>query len=149
MSTDNEKTLFQTSICLVMEPFLYLWLSYILIRQTTIPEFKRMKTAGIMTRRTFGIMFCLLGVWKIIFENSWWLNHFYEYRSAILYFILITMPFGLVISLFFDVKNSLRADYVSLSESKFKERPLSLITWDMWLVTGIGILFLIYNAISI
>jgi hypothetical protein len=133
----------------MLDGFLHLWFSYILIRQTTIPDFKCMKTAGIMTRRTFGIMFCLLGVERLIFDNSWWLNNFSEYRNIIPYFVLIIMSFGLIISLFFDVKNSLRADRVSLSKTRFKKQPLSLITWDMWLVTGIGLFFLIYYAISI
>ena len=133
----------------MIEGFLYLWFSYILIRQTRIDEFKCMKTAGIMTRRTFGMMFCLFGIERLIFDHGGWLNQLSEFRNILPYLVLIVMPFGLIISWFFDVKNSLRADTIPFSQTRFKEQPLSLITWDMWLVTGMGLFFLIYSAISI
>ncbi len=131
---------------MLVNDLLWIWLGYISIRLTTTSAFKTTKNAGIWTTRIFGVGCFWFGLSGIIIDYGGVFD--IEWNTAI-NLIMAFLVCGLIVALYFDLSVYQKSNNISISETEFKEDPLSLITWDMWLVTAIGLFFLIYYPLSI
>jgi predicted DsbA family dithiol-disulfide isomerase len=118
---------------MLFKEILYTWLGYLLLRGTIIvkeAEYLASHHPIWLTRLT-GIILILLALFQKIIS---------EYRNISLSVILCL----LILSSYLDLT---RFKKLGVSMSKKPEARKSLMTWDMWLVTTISILSLIYYAI--
>lgn len=133
--------------------FAYLCLGYFTVRATTISEFKARGIA--MMFRFIGITYCLLGAGKLALDYGLLpQDTFLKYK--VFYLGLIFIIGGTVITLILDSKRRYSLEETSFASNsqvtgkrESVKATLQLITWDMWLVTGIGIFLFLYPVISL
>jgi len=117
--------------------FVFLWIGYFLVRQTTTKEFKRLELSGAASRQAMGTIFVLLGIRRICLDEGYWS----ETTEAILYYpIFFLMPISVLVIAIIDSKTSKSSSIQSINFFR-------LITWDMWLITSIGVFLFFYPAL--
>ena len=122
--------------------FVFLWIGYFLIRQTTTKEFKRLRMSGKSAQQVMGIMFLLLGIRRTCLDEGCWS----EIMEAVLYYpIFFVMPI-LILTLAIIGSRAFKRKSNSIKQPIYFFR---LITWDIWLITAIGVFLFFYPAILI
>jgi len=119
-----------------------IWLGYFIFRISTHPKVKANPKADILTGRVSGIITFLVG--GILLASRFeWLSKTILIKWSQWIIVLIICSF--ILASYFDKKRGAVFDF----DLKQEEPMFSLMTWDMWLITAIGIFFLIYYPLSI
>ena len=116
------------------EGLAFLWIGYIFVRLSTHPQLKKEQHGIPWTIRMVGIGMCFLGA--INFEQIDGLLQTFlsESKQSVIDLLTILLLLGTGFAFYIDVAR-LKKLKLPLFELKEREKPFSLITWDIWVVT--------------
>jgi hypothetical protein len=112
----------------------FLWIGYIFVRLSTHPQLKKEQHGIPWTIRISGIGMCFMGAINIDEVDGLLQTFFPESKNNVIDLLTILLLLGTGFAYYIDAIR-LKKLGLPLFESNEREKPFSLITWDMWVVT--------------